>query len=183
MTNPNIIAPSWHESTLEELKNRWSDRNKELTTLKFQPYIDRYLLNFFNVEGSKTIFESLKTAISKAITKEDLSITIFDYFHTVVTKDDLTWPFVDKSGKHWNQLHMFIDANNYETRVEGSYVDVDMLVRKTTLLKQIDALFGRSNFRVKVERTTFIWNEKFVVEMCEFVLDYFPDGVPEYMKR
>jgi hypothetical protein len=183
MTDSKIVAPSWHESTLDELKKRWSERKRVLETVKFQPHIEHYLSTFFNAEGSKSIFDRLKIAISEAVSKEDLSIPIFDYFHTVVTKDDLTWPFVDMSGNHWNQLHMFIDANEYESRVAGSRVDVDMLVRKTNLLKQIDALFGPSNFHVKVERTTFIWNEKFVVEMCEFVLDYFPDGVPDYMRR
>jgi hypothetical protein len=51
------------------------------------------------------------------------------------------------------------------------------------MLKQIDALFGNCNFRVKLVRNNYRTEEKFVVEVCEFMLDYFPDGVPEYMKR
>jgi len=62
-------------------------------------------------------------------------------------------------------------------------VEVDFLVRKTNMLKQIDALFGNCNFRVKLVRNNYRTEETFVVEVCEFMLDYFPDGVPEYMKR
>jgi hypothetical protein len=178
-----MVAESWHESSLEELKNLWCDRKKELKTKEYQSYIDRYFSEFFDNKGSKELFERLKSTISVANSKEQLSIPIFDYLHTVVDQEDMSWPFVDKDGRHWNQLHMFIEANSYETKVEDSYVDVDFLVRKTNMLKQMDALFGNDCFRVKLVRNTYLWNEKFVVEMCEFMLDYFPDGVPAHIKR
>jgi hypothetical protein len=179
----NMIATSWHESSLEELKDLWSERKKEVLTNEYQSYIDRYISLFFDKNGSKSIFERMKIAISAATSKEQLTVPIFDYFHTVVTKDDMTWPFVDNDGRRWNQLHMFITASQFETTVEGSHVEVDFLVRKTNMLKQIDALFGNCNFRVKLVRNNYRTEEKFVVEVCEFMLDYFPDGVPEYMKR
>jgi len=178
-----MVAESWHESSVEELKTLWCERKKELTTKEYQPYIDRYIAEFFDNKGSQSIFERLKIAISMATSKEQLSVPIVDYFHTVATKEEMSWPFTDLEGKRWNQLHMFIEANRYETMVEDSYVDVDFLVRKTNILKQMDALFGNDNFRVKLVRNTYRWNERFTVEMCEFMLDYFPDGVPEYIKR
>jgi uncharacterized membrane protein YheB (UPF0754 family) len=178
-----MIAESWHESSLEELKNLWCERKKEMATKEYQPYIDRYIAEFFDDKGSKAIFERVKTAISVANSKEQLTVPIFDYLHTVVEQETLSWPFKDMSGKQWNQLHMFIEANSYKTTVQDSYVEVDFLVRKTHMLKQMDALFGNDHFRVKVVRNTYLWNERFVVEMCEFMLDYFPDGVPGFIKR
>ena len=178
-----MVAENWCESSLDELKDLWCERKKEVATKEYQPYIDLYIAEFFDNKGSKAIFERLKIAISLANSKEQLTVPIFDYFHTVAPRDELSYPFKDLNGKSWNQLHMFIDANHYETTIEDSYVEVDFLMRKTNILKQMDALFGNHNFRVKLVRNNYRTNERFVVEMCELMLDYFPDGVPEYIKR